>query len=392
MRQPKGPVWQQVTVRKGDSLSVIFERLGLGASDAHKLLSVEGVKAVLQRLFPGQRLRLLIEDSNLLRLEYQQDPTRALRVIKNRRGRFFAKQAVFKPEVRVSMTTVSIGDSMFLAGQEVGLSDEILMELVEVFRWDIDFALDIQPGDRLSVVYEEFFKDGKKIGDGEVLAAEFINRGKTYRAVRYVDAQGHADYFTADGAALNGAFLRTPLQFTRISSQFNLHRRHPLLHTIRAHRGVDYAAPRGTPVKATGHARVRFAGGKSGYGNTVILDHGDTYSTLYGHLSRFAKGIKTGQTVQQGQIIGYVGSTGLATGPHLHYEFRINEVHKNPLTVALPRSMPLEDKARALFKSTAKTLLAQLDALSATHTGIARSRVPTLAMAESGAADGPRHN
>ena len=235
------------------------------------------------------------------------------------------------------------------------------MQMAEIFGWDVDFARDIQAGDRFALVFEEQFKDGEKIGEGPIVAAEFTNRGRRVRAVRYVDPTGHADYFSPDGRSMRKAFLRTPVNFTRISSRFSFSRRHPILHKMRAHRGVDYAAPTGTAVKASGDGRVVFAGRDGGYGRTIVLRHGSVYTTLYAHLSRFSKGIRPGKRVEQGQIIGYVGSTGLATGPHLHYEFRVRGAHRDPLSVKLPQAAPLAEGYMDDFRSKAKPLLAKLD-------------------------------
>jgi murein DD-endopeptidase MepM/ murein hydrolase activator NlpD len=309
-------------------------------------------------------------------LVYQEDAGRALRIVRDTGGRLSAKATVSEAEVHVAMTTVSIRDSLFSAGQTAGLSDKLIMRLVEMFRWDIDFALDIRDGDRFAVLYEEVFRNGVKVMDGEILAAEFINQGRRYRAVRFVNPQGRADYYTEDGKALRKAFLRTPVEFTRISSHFNLRRRHPVLHTIRAHRGVDYVAPQGTPVRATADGRVRFMGTKGGYGNTVVLDYSGNYSTLYAHLSRFVPKLRTGQGVRQGQVIGYVGSTGLATGPHLHYEFLVNGVHHDPLTVKLPGALPLPPPQVAVFEAQARKRFAKLDALTLSHAGMSTRPPP----------------
>ncbi len=240
------------------------------------------------------------------------------------------------------------------------------MELANIFGWDIDFALEIRAGDQFTVVYQEDYLDGRKLRDGPILAAEFVNQGRTYRAVRYVDKNGHADYFTPDGKSVRKAFLRTPVKIARISSRFNLRRKHPILNRIRAHKGVDYAAPKGTPIRASGDGRISYRGRKGGYGKTVIIEHGGGISTLYGHMSRYARKKRTGTRVKQGDIIGYIGKTGLASGNHLHYEFRVNGVHRNPLTVKLPAAKPIARNLKADFERQIQPLIAQLDALSRT--------------------------
>jgi murein DD-endopeptidase MepM/ murein hydrolase activator NlpD len=247
----------------------------------------------------------------------------------------------------------------------------MVMELAELFRYDIDFALDLRDGDRFTVVMEELYKDGVKLRDGDMLAAEFVNQGKVYRAVRYKDREGRSAFYTPDGQSLRKAFFRTPLDVVRISSHFNLRRRHPILNTIRAHKGVDYAASAGTPIKATGDGRVAFMGNKGGYGRVVILQHGQSYETLYAHMSRFRAGMRAGAKVKQGQIIGYVGSSGLATAPHLHYEFRVNGIHKNPVNIVMPRANPIPRQQLAAFQSQIAPLIAQMES----------SRTPKVAQA-----------
>jgi murein DD-endopeptidase MepM/ murein hydrolase activator NlpD len=237
----------------------------------------------------------------------------------------------------------------------------MIMQLAHIFGWDIDFALNIRNGDSFSVIYQEDYLNGKKLNDGPILAAEFINQGHVYRAIRYTDPTGNSDYYDPSGKSMRKAFLRTPVEFTRISSGFTMGRFHPILNKIRAHKGVDYAAPTGTPIKATGDGKITFRGRKGGYGNVVILQHGARYSTLYGHMSKFRGGLAVGSRVRQGQVIGYVGMTGLATGPHLHYEFRIDGVHRDPLRVKLPGAEPLGNKYRDDFNSKAKALIAKLD-------------------------------
>jgi murein DD-endopeptidase MepM/ murein hydrolase activator NlpD len=244
-------------------------------------------------------------------------------------------------EIRTRTASATIDSSLFQAAADADLDDRVAFDLAEIFQYDIDFVLDIQQGDRFTVVYEEVFQDGTRLRTGNILAAKFVNEGREYRAVRYVDDQGHGEYFTPDGRSLRKAFIRAPVQFSRISSRFNPSRRHPVLNTIRAHRGVDYAAPVGTPVRAAGEGRVRFVGRQGGYGNVIELEHGSGVVTVYGHLSRFAAQLRRGQRIELGKVIGFVGQTGLATGPHLHYEYRIRGVHKNPQTVPLPDALPI---------------------------------------------------
>ena len=241
------------------------------------------------------------------------------------------------------------------------MSNNVIMELATIFGWDVDFALDIRQGDNFSLIYQEKYLQGKKVGDGDILVARFENHGNTYTAVRYEDKKGYSQYFTPKGLSMRKAFLRTPVDFTRISSRFNLSRKHPILHKIRAHKGVDYAASRGTPIKAAGDGKVIFSGRKGGYGRVLILQHGTRYTTLYAHLKAFRKGIRVGKRVKQGQVVAYVGSSGLASGPHLHYEFRVNGSHRDPLKVRLPHAKPIDKKRKEQFLHFAKVMVMRLE-------------------------------
>jgi murein DD-endopeptidase MepM/ murein hydrolase activator NlpD len=234
------------------------------------------------------------------------------------------------------------------------------MNLAGIFAWDVDFVLDIRGGDHYYILFEEIYQEGKYITDGEIIAAEFNNSGRTFQAIRFVDKSGRSDYYTPDGLSVRKAFVRAPVDFSRISSSFNPRRKHPILNTIRAHRGVDYAAPSGTSIKAAGDGKVIFRGRKNGYGNAVIVQHGGNITTLYAHMSRFHNSSRVGRRVVQGQTIGYVGMTGLATAPHLHYEYRLNGVHRNPRTVRLPQADPIREEYRADFLAAAAPILDEL--------------------------------
>lgn len=254
-----------------------------------------------------------------------------------------------------------VTSSLNEAGRKAGLSEQIIDQLTQIFAWDIDFATNLHEGDRFTIVYER----GGYNGADDIVAAEFVNRGRSYRAVRYIDKEGFANYYTPEGDALQKAFLSTPVDFARISSHFDMHRRHPVLNRIRAHKGVDYAARTGTPVKSTGAGEIEFIGRKGGYGQVIIVKHGDRYETVYAHLSRFKPGLQEGTPVKQGEVIGYVGQTGLATGPHLHYEFRIDGMHQNPLTAQVSNSIPVKSVAMSDFKSQIQDPLAKLNMLKA---------------------------
>jgi len=362
---PSTPPWQTVDVRAGDNLSLIFERLGLGPTVLYQIMSSGDQTRVLKDLMPGQELNFLIDTGKLLALKFELNLTTTLDVVKGEFA-YSSNIQIIELEKRTNDSQGEIKSSLFIAGQRAGLSDNLIMQLVSIFGWDIDFALDIRAGDEFNVIYEEQFKSNVKVGEGPILAAEFISQNQSYRAVRYTSPKGDTNYFNENGVSMRKAFLRTPLKFSRISSRFNLRRKHPVLNRIRAHKGVDYAAPTGTPIKATGDGRVLLAGIKGGYGRTVILKHGGSRSTLYAHMSSYSRNIRKGKQVKQGQIIGYVGKSGLATGPHLHYEFQVNGVHRNPLTIKLPTASGVPEKYLADFKKQTTSILTQLDGAQTT--------------------------
>jgi murein DD-endopeptidase MepM/ murein hydrolase activator NlpD len=360
------PALERRTVRvgNGDSLYTIFKRNGFQLADLATIVKAGKDTRRLTRLLPGQRLEFrLTADNSVSSLVHYLDETRSLHVRRNGVG-FDSKLIDVPLDRHLATATGSIDASLFVAGQRAGLSNKIIMQLVEIFGWDVDFALDIRSGDRFALVYEELYKNGKKLKDGNILVAMFTNQGRTTRVVRYEYADGRSAYFTPEGVSIRKAFLRSPVNYTRISSRFSLKRKHPKLHKFRAHRGVDYAAARGTPIKAAGDGKIDFVGYKGGYGKTIVLRHGAVYTTLYAHMSRFARGMRRGKRVSQGQIIGYIGSTGLATGPHLHYEFRVRGVHRNPLRVKLPRAAPIEKEHRQDFLAKTRDLVARLEVVS----------------------------
>ncbi len=377
LQAPTASEWTTIVVRKGQTLTDIFSKEGLAYADALAIVGLGGDAAKLKALRAGDKLSLRKTSEDALdELNYEFDETHTLQVRRSDSG-FEVLTIAAEIERRPAQLNAVITSSLFAAAQKAGLSNRLVMELADVFGYDIDFALDLRDGDRFSVVYDQLYKDGERLRDGDIIAAEFVNQGRVHRAVRYVDSDGNATYYTPEGESLRKAFIRTPVDFVRISSGFNLGRMHPILNVIRAHKGVDYAASTGTPVRATGDGKVDFVGVKSGYGNVVMLKHGSQYQTVYGHLSRFRPGLSTGARVRQGQVIGYVGTTGLATAPHLHYEFRINGVHKNPITVALPRANPLPANVVARWKADNAAVVAQLDAISTSRVAQAPSAAGT---------------
>jgi len=349
------------TVKSGESLSTIFSTLNLSRVDLHKIIHTNATGKQFADVTPGQDVIATIDaEGNLEQLTYSKNPFETLVATRNNDG-FDVKLFSKKIDYQATSAKATIHSSLFEDGVSAGLSEKIILKLADIFAWDIDFALNLREGDEFTVVYEKLFVDGKEFDTGEILSVEFVNEGKTYSAVRFDDNQGHTGYYTPEGNSLRKAFLQTPMDFAKISSHFNLHRRHPVLNTIRAHKGVDYAASIGTPVKTTGDGKIVFRGIKRGYGNVVEIEHGQKYSTLYAHLSRFKSGHKIGSKVEQGEVIGYVGKTGLATGPHLHYEFRIEGKHVNPLTAKLPRALPMDKALLAKFKAQTQPLMALLE-------------------------------
>jgi murein DD-endopeptidase MepM/ murein hydrolase activator NlpD len=348
-------------VQRNETLDQIFRSVGIDVAEIARLRELPEVRRALDIVRPGEIITLTHADGVLQSLNRQISNTLTMSVARSSNG--YAVNYIENPlETEIIGRRARIQSSLFAAGKAAGLSPETTMTLAnKIFGWDIDFALDIRAGDEFSVLYEQKLQDGKYVDDGRVLAAEFVNRGKTHRAVWFESKDGAVQgYFTPEGKGMRKAFLRAPLDFTRISSGFNPRRLHPILGTVRAHKGTDYAAPTGTPIWAAGDGVVKFAGRKGGYGNVVMIDHGRGISTVYGHMSRFGKSLRTGRRVKQGDVIGYVGSTGAATGPHLHYEYLVNGAHKDPQTIPLPRTeVPAQYVAE--FRRQSETAMAKLD-------------------------------
>lgn len=367
--EPQQTKSHRYIVKHGDTFSAVMEKHGFSPQETIRLASLKDQQRLFSQLKPDQVLEFEWSNNNdLAQLTYHRNQLELVHITQTDGGHYTIGDVSRPVETRIEVAAGQIDNSLFLSGVDAGLSDNVIMKLADVFTWDIDFTHDLRPGDQFSVVYESHYVDGQKIKDGKILAAEFVTRGKIRRALAFQEGENKpVNYFTPDGRSLKKSFVRNPVSISRISSGFNLKRKHPVLNTIRAHRGVDYAAPTGTPIYATGDGRVTFVGRKGGYGKTIVLSHAGKYSTLYAHLNSYAKSTKRGKTVRQGQIIGYVGSSGLATGPHLHYEFRVNGTHQNPLTVKFPRSAPLAENKRGEFRQQTEELVAQLDTLARTN-------------------------
>jgi murein DD-endopeptidase MepM/ murein hydrolase activator NlpD len=350
---------REARYQRGETLASLLGKLGLRDGDAARLLKL----GTLHLLRPGMTVTARVTaDGELVQLSYL-NGRETVRSIVPDDGRFRVIDRAAQFETGTLVKSAEIHSSLFGAADAAGIPDSVAIQLADVFGGDIDFYRDLRKGDRFSVVYEMQYLLGHAVRAGRVIAAEFVNKGKSFRAVYYVDAHGRGGYYAPDGQSLRKAFLRAPLEFSRISSRFGM-RQHPFLHSWRKHTGVDYAAPQGTRVRATGDGVVEFAGPKGGYGNAIIVRHSGQYSTLYGHLRGFARGIHRGVRVEQGDIIGYVGQTGWATGPHLHYEFRIAGVARNPLAISLPAAVPVAPRELPAFRRYAEPLVAQLDLLA----------------------------
>jgi murein DD-endopeptidase MepM/ murein hydrolase activator NlpD len=359
-RSSEQAYWREDRIQRGDTLAALLARLG--AEDAEAIEFLRGARSAksLYQLVPGRTVRAQATgEGKLVALRYQAGG----KVLDVRRedGVFAVTEQPVALERRVMMKSGEIRSSLFAATDEAGLSDAVAIQVADIFSTDIDFHRDLRRGDRFTVVYEMLYDMGEPVRSGRLLAAEFVNQGKTHQAVWFEYAAGQGGYYTPEGRNIRKAFLRSPLEFSRITSGFSKARFHPVLQRWRAHNGIDYGAPSGTRVKATGDGVVEFAGRHAGgYGNLVVLRHQSKYTTWYGHLSGFAQGMRKGARVAQGSVIGYVGATGLATGPHLHYEFRISDVHQNPLRVVLPEAPPIGPEQKAAFAAAAEPLAQRL--------------------------------
>ena len=355
--------WREARIQRGDTIASLLNRLQVEDEAAVNFIRSAKHAKTLYQLIPGRSVRAQTsEDGELIALRYIASDSTLLSVDRDGTG-FKATEQAAPLDTRVAMKSGEIRSSLFGATDAAGVPDAIATQMAEAFSSDIDFHLDIRKGDRFTVLYETHFSQGEPVKTGRMLAAEYVNQGKVFHAIYFKDREGREGYFTPDGENLRKAYLRSPLEFSRITSGFSSARLHPVLKTWRAHKGVDYGAPTGTRIRATADATVAVAGKQGGYGNVIILQHGGNISTVYGHLSAFAKGLRQGARVRQGDVIGYVGSTGMATGPHLHYEFRVAGVQRNPLTVPMPQAFPIATQYKNDFLATTHPLTAKLQML-----------------------------
>ena len=362
---PIGDAWQNFVIKSGDNLSEIFLNVGLTDQDLFRVLDSSDEAQILNRVYPGYELGFLVSNSGELdKLQVLKNPLEGFIFIREEGGyrvEQIAKEAQILPTFKVGI----IEDSLFLAGQKEQIPAAHLMEMANIFGGVIDFILDPRQGDSFGILYDEKYLNGAFVGHNDILVTQFINQGRTFTAIRYINKDGELGYYSPEGESMRKAFLRNPLDVFRISSNFNPRRRHPILNTIRAHKGTDYAAPTGTPIRATSDGRITRASRYGSFGNLVTIKHSGGFETKYAHLSRFASGISRGDRVNQGEVIGYVGSTGGATGPHLHYEFLVNGIHQNPRTILdkLPKAESIHPDEMALFSEQAEKLLGQFDEL-----------------------------
>lgn len=358
--------WRNIEIQSGDNLSDIFVKVGLSNQDLFRVLNSSDEAKILNRVFPGYQLDFHIpENGELEQLRVLKSPLEGFLFTRNE-GDYRVENIEKEAEIRTAFKVGSITDSLFMAGQREQIPAIHIMEMANVFGGVIDFILDPRAGDEFSILYEEKYLDGEYIGSGDILATRFVNQGKEFTAVRYVNEAGEVGYYSPEGESMRKAFLRTPLDVFRISSNFNPRRRHPIHNTIRAHKGTDYAAPRGTPIRATSDGTVTWSQRNGSFGNLVVLKHAGGFETKYAHLSKYGNGIKRGVRVRQGQTIGYVGSTGGATGAHLHYEFLVNGVHQNPRTILnkLPTAVSIEDEEMQRFRRQTIDLLERFRSLN----------------------------
>ena len=334
-------------VQEGENLSVIFEKHNVSLNNTYKIFREDRTNKI-KNILPNDRLEFLDLDGELQKIIIYKSPLLSYEV--DLSSEISIERIDRKPELINTFKTGVIESSFYLAGLENSVPESVIMDLAYIFGWDIDFVFDIRAGDRFKLLYETAFVDGQQIENGSILFAEFYNQNNRFTAIRYKGKNKKWEYFNENGGSLEKAFLRAPLDFAYVSSHFNPNRRHPILNTIRAHNGVDYAAKRGTPIRATGEGVIQSAGWKSGYGRTIVIRHGGEITTLYAHLDKYHPGISKGIKVSQGQTIGYVGDSGLATAPHLHYEFKIGEKRTDPLKVALPSASPLEQSNMDQFQ------------------------------------------
>lgn len=355
----KDNVWQTVSPRSGDSMATIFKRLGLSAQNLHAVLNKNPHAKVLTRIKPSQKMQFLINKNKLEKLVIPVDFVKTLTVYRD--GNVYKTRIDSKKTTAQNLyITATVRGSLYTTAQHMNIPSKLIRQMMTIFNKEIDFAHAIRSGDQFSIIYDAYYVENKRVGIGDIVAVSYTNRGKTYEAIRHKNSRGEVDYYTPKGNSFKKAFNRYPIKFSHISSTFTISRYHPVLHYRRAHKGIDLAARIGTPIQATGDGVITIIDRHNGYGNMIKIQHDKTYSTIYGHMLKFQKGLYKGSRVKRGQVIGYVGQTGLATGPHCHYELHVHNQPKNPTTISLPTASPISAREMASFKAKAGKLLAQL--------------------------------
>jgi len=351
--------WKTVTTQSGDTLGRIFNQSGLSQQTLQAILRNNPYAKNLANIKPNQQIQFLIREHVLEKMMFPLNATELL-IVSHQNGQYHTKIKARAMDSHEQYVTATVRGSLFGSAQRQKIPYKLIQQMIDIFNWEINFSKDVRSGDQFSILYNAFYVDDTLVSTGEILAVTYTARGVVHQAIRYTNENGDDDYFTPEGTSLKKAFSRYPVKFSHISSTFSLARYHPVLHYSRPHKGVDLAAPLGTPIYATGDGRIQIIGRQNDYGNMVKLIHNKTYASIYGHLLKFQKGLSRGDYVKRGQVIGYVGQSGLATGPHCHYEFHINQQPKNPTTVKLPRAAPISAHQRTAFHLKANRLLASL--------------------------------
>ena len=351
--------WKTIQARKGDTLGSIFKREKLSQQTLLAILHANPYAKTITQIKPNQTIQIYVHDNMLEKMIFQHGPTQLL-IITLENKHYVTKIKSRTMDTHNEYISATVSGSLYATAARLKIPSKLIRQMINVFTWDFDFSKDVRAGDRFSILYEAQFIDDKLVNTGDILAVSYTHHAEHYQAVRFRTPEGSYDYFSPNGNSLKQAFSRYPIQFTHISSPFSLSRYHPVLHYSRPHKGVDLAAPIGTPIRATGDGKVVFIGRENAYGNMIKIQHSSLYTSLYGHLLRFQKGLSRGAHVRRGQIIGYVGQSGLATGPHCHYEFHVKQQPKNPTTIALPRALPIAKAQRSAFQMYASNLLASL--------------------------------
>lgn len=353
--------WQEITTKSGDSLATVFQRLGISAKTLFLIMDDNPHAKTLTQIQPNQTIKFLIEGTTLKQLILPISETKSLTITQEEDETYQTKLETTQTYTKPEVVHATVNQALYLAAKKADIPYVLIQQMADILHWQLNFSRDVRKGDTFTIQYEAHYIDNKRVKIGDILAVSYNNNGTVYQAVRHKLNSGKVAYFTPEGKSLQKAFNRYPINFSHISSSFNLRRMHPILKKVRPHRGIDLAAPIGTPIKATSDGRISSIGYDSGYGNRIKIRHQGTYATVYAHMLKFRKGLKRGDYVKRGEIIGYVGQTGLADGPHCHYEFRINDVPKNPATVMLPSSTPVPESELAEFRARANTSLAELE-------------------------------